>query len=323
MAAKTKGKRHQKSVLASSDLNVKMAWLYYVEGFTQEEIARRLNISRVKVMRALAQAAADNIVVTTINTPSSEQVILERKLEEGFGLDSAIVVPAPLETDHLEKSIGHAVALYLDAQMKSGMTLAIGGGATMHASLAFMAQRTLENALVIGLVGSLPHSRWVNPSIVATKVAERLGVESYQITAPVVLDDAALRDRLWKQPMLQVVAQCAAEADIAVLTVGDLSPDSTIFRHGIVDPALIEPLKAQGAVANMLCYFVDAEGKLVDHEINDRVMAIDLETVSKVPQLILAAGGENKVEAIRAALKGMDANVLITDAETAKSLLTD
>ena len=106
-----------------------------------------------------------------------------------------------------------------------------------------------------------------------------------------------------------------------LLTVGDMSADATIFRHGIVPSSLIAPLKAKGAVANMLCYFVDAAGRLVDHEVNGRVMAIGLDVVSQVPNVVLAAGGKRKVAAILAALKAVSTNVLITDSDTATALL--
>jgi len=182
-------------------------------------------------------------------------------------------------------------------------------------------RRQLKRASVVALVGSLPHSQWINPSIVAAKVADVFEVDSYQITAPVMVDDPALRDLLWAQPTLQDVRQRAAAADIALLTVGDMSADATIFRHGIVPSSLIAPLKAKGAVANMLCYFVDAAGRLVDHEVNGRVMAIGLDVVSQVPNVVLAAGGKRKVAAILAALKAVSTNVLITDSDTATALL--
>jgi len=307
--------------IESTDLNVKTAWLYYVEGFTQEQIAEKLNVNRVKVMRTLAACTAEGIVVTTINASTSGQVALERALEQRWGLTTAVVVPTPTVDSNLEKAIGHAVAAYLGRQMQDGMTLAIGGGATLHASLAFLARRQLKGASVIALVGSLPHSQWVNPSIVAAKVADVFGVDSYQITAPVTVDDPALRELLWAQPALQDVRRRASMADIALLTVGDVSADATVFRHGIVPASLIPSLKAQGAVANILCYFVDANGKLVDHEVNRRVMAIDLPLVGSVPNVVLAAGGKRKVPAILAALKAVDAKVLITDSDTAAMLV--
>jgi DNA-binding transcriptional regulator LsrR (DeoR family) len=73
----------------------------------------------------------------------------------------------------------------------------------------------------------------------------------------------------------------------------------------------------------MLCYFVDAEGRLVDHAVNDRVMAIGLDVVSAVPNVVLAAGGPQKVAPIRAALKAVRANVLITDSDTAAALVAE
>lgn len=307
--------------MVSSDLNVKTAWLYYVEGFTQEQIAEKLNVSRVKVMRTLAACTAEGIVFTTINAATAEQVALERMLEKRWGLDAAVVVPTPASEEYLEKAIGHAVAKYLSDHMQDGMTLAIGGGATLYASIGFLARRPLKNASIIALVGSLPHSQWINPSIVAARVADIFEVESYQITAPVVVHDQALRDLLWAQPELKDVRKRASAADIALLTVGEMTPSATIFRHGLVPPSLIPSLEAKGAVANILCYFVGADGKLTDHEVNGRVMAIDLDTVAALPNVVLAAGGKQKIDAILAALKAVNVKILITDSETATSLI--
>lgn len=320
MPRKLKEKAEQPT-LASTDIKIKMAWLYHVEGMTQEKIASLLGVSRMKVMRSLAASAGDNIVVTTINADSAEQIALERQLEKHWGLHSAVVVPTPEDAQNLERAIGHAVARYLEEQFRDGMTLAIGGGATLHSSLSFLSQREVKGSTVIGLVGSLPHSQWINPSIVATKVAERMRVDSYQISAPVVVDEPALRDRLWEQPLLQEVRQRAAHADMALLTVGDVSTDATIFRHGIVPRELIEPLRERGAVANMLCYFVDVRGRLIDHEINRRIMAVDLDLVARIPHVVLAAGGEQKIGAIEAALRAVPAKTLITDSMTARRLI--
>lgn len=306
----------------SSDLMVKAAWLYYVEGLTQEQIAERFAVNRMKVARMLAACTEQGVIVTTITGMTAEQAELERALEQKWGLSAAMVVPSPTAADHLERSIGHGVAKYLTEQMQDGMTLAIGGGATLNASLGFLIRRSLKSASVISLVGSLPHSQWINPSSVAGKTAELLGVHSYQLTAPVVVNDSRLRDLLWQQEELQDVRRRAAGADIALLTVGDMSPGSTIFRHSIVPPDLRKTLIGAGAVANILCYFVNAQGQLIDHDINTRVMAIDLETLRKVPNVVLAAGGAAKLEAIRAALKAVGVTILITDADTARRLIS-
>lgn len=307
--------------LSSSDLNVKVAWLYHVEGMTQEAIAALLDVSRSKVVRSLAACAAESVVVTTINAKSGDQVALERQLEERWDLKGAIVVPSPSDPANLERSIGHAIADYVNRNVTDGMTIAVGGGATLHSSLDFMHRRTLKNAAVIGLVGSLSYSKWINPSIVASHMAQRLGVESYQISAPVVVDDPSLCNRLWEQPMLDDVRERARKADIAILTVGEVAPTATVFNYGIVPSSLIKPLKALGAVCNILCYFVDAKGKLVDHDINRCIMALRPEEVASAGTVILAAGGLHKVAGIGAALSAVRAGILVTDTTTAKALL--
>lgn len=318
MAKKPNGARPK---LVSSDLHVKIAWLYHVEGMTQEAIARLLDVSRIKVVRSLSTSAANKVVITTINASATDQVALERKLENRWNLASAIVVPTPADPQNLERSIGHAVARFITDAMQDGMTLAIGGGATLHASLSYLERRELRNASVVGLVGGVPSSRWINPSIVASNVAQRLGAESYQITAPVLLDAPDLRDRLWSQPTLLDVRQRARKADLAILTVGEMAASATVFNHNIVPMTLLKPLQEAGAIANVLSFFIGRDGRLVDHEINGRIMAVPPEDIAALPNVILAAGGTHKVEAIMAALTAVRAQVLITDTETAQRLL--
>lgn len=313
--------RDPRGPLTSSDLDVKIAWQYHVEGMTQEAIAQELQVSRIKVVRSLAASIERNVIVTTINAASSEQIALERQLEDRWGLKSAIVVPTPRDPRHTERYIGHAVANFLNTNMTDGMTLAVGGGATLHSSLSFMHRRELNDATVVGLVGSLPHSQWINPSIVASSMATRLGVDSYQITAPVLVDSAELCQRLWDQPLLGEVRTRAKKADLALLTVGEIAPTATVFNYGIVPATTAEELRAQNAVANILCYFIDADGQLVDHEINSRIMALTPTEVSAIPRVVLAAGGRHKVEAIHAALKAVTTEILVTDTETASKLL--
>lgn len=310
-----------KQAMLSSNLKVKIAWLYYVESMTQEQIAELLQISRVKVMRTLAACTEEGIVVTTINRATANQIALERALEQRWKLSASIVVPTPSDPAHLEAAIGHAIAQYLDEEMVDGMTLAIGGGASLHASLKFITRKPLKDASIVALVGSLPHARWINPSIVASRVAEIYQADSYQITAPVIVDEPELRDALWRQDTLKDVRSRAERADIALLTVGSVSADATVFQHDIVPAAQMVSLQKAGAVANLLCYFINDAGELVDHPVNRQVMAMDLTMIARTPRVVLAAGGINKVPAIRAALKMMSAKVLITDSDTAQALI--
>jgi DNA-binding transcriptional regulator LsrR (DeoR family) len=71
----------------------------------------------------------------------------------------------------------------------------------------------------------------------------------------------------------------------------------------------------------VLCHFLDANGRVVDHPVSRRVISVGLDDLRRVPRIVIAAGGRRKVAAIGAALKAMAAKVLITDEAAARGLL--
>ena len=68
---------------------------------------------------------------------------------------------------------------------------------------------------------------------------------------------------------------------------------------------------------------IDAKGKIVHDFLDDRMIGMDLKDMARVPVRICVAGGPRKVAAIRAALAGKHATMLVTDSVTAKALLDE
>lgn len=303
------------------DLRVRAAWLYYVEDMTQEQIARYMNISRAKVIRLLAAARETGIVRIRIDGRASAQVALERQLVATFGLGEAIVVPAPADEGEVATVVGHAAGTYLSDQVRDGMSLGVGWGATLHMSLKALGGQPAQRLSVVSLLGGMTHSRAVNPSAVARRMADAFGADCYQLTAPVVVADASVRAGLWSEPGLRELLERARHVDLALVSVGDVSEEATLFREGLLPRSMLASLQAAGAVGDVLCHFIDAEGNVVDHPVNRRVVAVDLEDLRRVPKIVVAAGGRRKVAAIRAALKATGAGVLITEESAAKGLL--
>jgi DNA-binding transcriptional regulator LsrR (DeoR family) len=59
----------------------------------------------------------------------------------------------------------------------------------------------------------------------------------------------------------------------------------------------------------------------VASDLDERVVGIDLETFRRIPRRVAVAGGETKVAAIRAALRGGWINVLVTNLSSAQALV--
>ena len=105
-----------------------------------------------------------------------------------------------------------------------------------------------------------------------------------------------------------------------MLSVGSLSDDSPIANYGFIRPSELEELKAAGAVGDILCHFVDAEGAAVDHDVNRRVCAYPLEDLTDIPNIVLVSGGPKKSRSC-GPRSSTNVSVLITDEDAAKGLL--
>jgi DNA-binding transcriptional regulator LsrR (DeoR family) len=67
--------------------------------------------------------------------------------------------------------------------------------------------------------------------------------------------------------------------------------------------------------------FLDKDGNTIDHSINSRVMSVDLDTLKRAKHIVLSSGGAHRAVAIRATIKRIGCNTLITDEGAAKALL--
>jgi DNA-binding transcriptional regulator LsrR (DeoR family) len=104
-----------------------------------------------------------------------------------------------------------------------GMTVWLGWGQTLRASLKHIAGRRLENMTVVSLLGALTRASGVNPAEFAWRFADLVGAQSFLLTAPVCLDDEMTRDSLRRHPGIAEVFDHAATLDIALLSVGGRS----------------------------------------------------------------------------------------------------
>lgn len=77
------------------------------------------------------------------------------------------------------------------------------------------------------------------------------------------------------------------------------------------------------AVGDICSRFFDAQGNICDKELDERTVGIKLEELKAKEKRILVAGSQRKITAIKAALKGEFANILVTDQYTAEELLKD
>jgi len=96
---------------------------------------------------------------------------------------------------------------------------------------------------------------------------------------------------------------------------------SSLIRAGYVDEEELEVISRSGAVGDICAYQLDIHGRVLDIELNRRVVGIDPESLKRIDCLIAVAGGIFKAPAILGALHGGFVDVLVTDEEAANPVL--
>ncbi len=295
--------------------------MYFVEEMTQNEIAVKLGVGRVTVVRLLAAARERNEVKITIGDRLAECVEAERLLESRFGVDEAIVVPLSARGADATGPVAAATGAYVSSLVRPNMRIGVGWGRTLVSALAFMNERTVENLSVVSLLGGIMKARKFNPAEFAWRFASLFQADCYLMTAPLVVDSAATRQTLIEHCGLGDIFELAKSLDAIVIGAAGMGADATAHLSKFISNAERAAVMKAGAVGDVLFNFFDADGKLVDHPINERVMSVPLDIIAKVPVRVLAAGGASKVQALYGALKLIKPTVLITDEYTAKDVL--
>ena len=304
----------------SEDVKTRVAWLYYAEGLTQDEVAAKVGLNRSRVLRILSAARLDGTVQIRVTTRLSHCVALERGLEKRGGLTHAIVLPTPQNEAQLRSIIGAEVGAYISQALAPNMTIGLGWGKTLSAAVPAIVPRNPDGIRVLSLLGGLTRVSDQNPSEFAWRVAARLGAECYMMAGPVFAPDPVTRDALAAHTGMSDIFLRARSLDMAIVSVGDLTPHSVFREYGLLTSDELASLERAGAIGDVLCHFVDADGDIVDHPVNRRVLAVNLLDLRGTRNIILASGGWHKLGIIRAALKLLQPTVLIVDELVAERL---
>lgn len=307
----------------AASLRLRAAWLYYNQGLTQKDVAERLGISRSTVIRLLDEAMKRSEVQIWISEGIDGCVELATELEKAYGLDEAVVVPAPRDDSAtaLASAVGLALGQFLSEVVQDDMTIGVGWGRTMTASLSSFRPPRRENCKVVSLLGGIVAVHQTNPIDYTWRFAGQLGAECYMFLAPLLVDSVKTKRALIEQCGLNAIYDLAENLDLAVVSCGDIGPHSTSLSEGFISKAELDRLIAAGCVCDTMFNFLDEEGRSVDQKLNERVMSIDLDTLKKARHVVLSSGGAHRAVAIRATIRRVGCNTLITDESAARELL--
>lgn len=306
--------------IEAAQIRARVAWLYFIGGLTQQDIADQLGLTRLRINKILGQLRTDGSVRIDIRLPMADCVELEQGLRERYGLLGVSVVPSLPDDADQQRVIGEAAGAILDRHLTDGMGIGVGWGKTLAAGLKRISVRPLPNAWVTSIMGGVTRGSGASTFEVATGYARAISADCYYIAAPIYMPTPESRSILLSHHGIGETLRRARLVDAALVSCGDMTDRSLLVQTQTVTENR-DSLIAAGAVGDLLGVFLDAEGRPLDHPLNERVLSLSPHELKRVKFSLLASGGLHKQPIIRAILRGGYVKHLVTDEKCAAALL--
>ena len=312
---------------------MKVVDFYYKEEMSQEQIAKRLNVSRTTISRALTKAKNEGYVKIIIDFPAENTMELEKELEKKYPLKEAVIA-ASADQANSGYLVARAAGLYLSRVMKNNISLGVTWGYTMKQIIDTfdsekMGRNIKANGIrVVPLLGTAmpetadPGSLALSYSnLLCSKLAEMVHGIGHNLPAPMYVKSLEMKKLLMEEPQIKRALERARSCQAGVFGIGTMTSASSIAALDSQNSELILSLARQGGIGEIAGRVYTKEGKALESGFDRRMIGLTLEELKDIPIRIGAAYGTEKTEAIKAAAKTGLINVMVTDSLTAEQLL--
>ncbi|WP_114010289.1 sugar-binding transcriptional regulator [Cohaesibacter intestini] len=303
-------------------LAIRAAWLHYVGGLTQAKVAKRIGVPSVKAHRLIARAVAEGSVKVTIEGEIIECIELESALSERYGLDTCEVAPDLEEVGLPIKTLGFVGASFLRRWLDMGeeTLIGIGHGRTLAAAIRTLPRMRIEGMRFVSLLGGLTRNFSANPHDVMHMLAEKTGAQAYVMPVPFFANTSDDREILLAQRGVNEVFELAESAPLKIVGIGTVDTDTQLVASGMIEQSEIAEIAKSGAIGELLGHFFDQDGNILETPLTSRTVSVSRNSMTN-SKIVAIAGGDQKVDAIRAILNSRNLSGLITDERTARALL--
>jgi len=309
-------------IKSETSLMIETARLYYEHNFSQQQIANKLGISRPGISRLLQKARETGIVKIEIIDPGDKGTALEAKLKEKYNLKDVIIVPNENEDNiTIKQRLGKSAITYLDHLIKDNMILGVSWGTTMLQVAQHVQARPTLGVTIVQLNGGVTRAEYdTHASEVAQKMGEKYRAVPFLLPLPAIVDNINVKNAILSDKNIAHTLNLGKQAEVIVFTIGKFDYDSVLVKANYFEQKEVDDLIKNGAVADVCSRIIDNKGNICSDDLNNRTIGIELNEIKEKPFSIAVAGGKDKVNAIKAALKGKLFNVLITDELVASQL---
>jgi DNA-binding transcriptional regulator LsrR (DeoR family) len=304
-------------------LAIRAAWLSFVGGRTQGEIARQLDMSPAKVHRLIAHAQKAGYVKFQIEGRPLECLELEDLIAGEFGLNSCTIAPdiGGGDMDAAIRAVSVSAAHVLSGIVSSASVkrIGVGMGRTLKAAVEAMPRINRSDLEIISISGSLTRTLAANPYDVVQRLQDRTGGVGYYLPVPYFAENRGEKDVFLGQRSVQDLMDRARQSDVFIVGIGSVENEGHLVQRDMISKEEQADLLASGAVSDLMGRFLTIDGKLAPVGLGDCAVGLHFNEVHGT-RLIALAGGESKRDAVLAALRAGVITDLVADESLARAI---
>lgn len=309
-----------------------VALLYYGEGMTQGEVAKRMGVSRATIVNMLREGRESGIVEIRVDGRHLKESTLARTLRETFGLqDVYIAQTAGADADRaagadadraaMLRHVGRVAAMAFLDVVSPGDRIGVAWGETILAVSDMLPRVSVKGAEVNQLIGSMISSRVPASEYCAIQIASRIGATCHTLHAPAIVANAGLAATFRAEPTIRAQLDRLKALDMVLYSIGNMAPNTHFAAAGMACETELEAARAAGAAGILCCRYIDAEGRACPLPPEDRLIAADLSMLGQAGKKLLVVCGRDRAGATRAAIRGGLVTHLVVDTALARALL--
>jgi DNA-binding transcriptional regulator LsrR (DeoR family) len=205
------------------------------------------------------------------------------------------------------------------------MTVALSWG---HALQAMVYAATADHdyaVTLVQLVGGLSSvTNEISGQELVRELAVRLGATYRLLHAPAALGSSAAQQALMAEPSIASSLADARHADMAFVGIGTPSHGSSAAVLGSLNLSAEEENAFWDAapVGDVAARYYDASGRPIHGAVEDRIVAVTLEDLSRIPNVVGVAYGRAKTPGVLGAVRGHLIDSLVCDETLARNLIS-
>ncbi len=307
---------------ARLDEAARAGWLYYIAGNTQDEIARKLGVSRQTAQRLVSLSISEKLIKVRLDHPIAKCLELSERLKQKFEIEFCEVVPSDPDSDSSTLGVAQSAAAELEKYFISQhpVVVAMGTGRMLRAMVDQLTPMDCPQHKIVSLVGNIASDGSASLYDVVSRVADAVRAPHYPMPLPVIATTVHDKALLLSQKPVRNVVELAKQADVTFVGVGTMGDDAALVRDGFVKPDEMRALVKAGAAGEIIGWAFDDRGQLIDGFTNDRVVSVPLDQPAKRKVLGIAMALP-RLRAVKGALIGKLINGIITNEAMAGLLL--